>query len=101
MAPLTTWAVVKRDWRRFLPMWLFPIGFLSTALLPGVASHPLEYLFLLDFPLLILCGYPALYGWRHRGITFGQMFVLFAIVPFLIWTALIFGALGFAVVVGV
>jgi hypothetical protein len=92
--PDTLLGIGKRHWRSFLPIWLFPIGFLLTIALPGFASRSREYLFCLDFPMMIICGYLALKPWRSGGITFAQMFFWFAVVPFLIWGSMIFGIFG-------
>jgi hypothetical protein len=80
----------RRYWRSFLPIWLFPVAFLATLAMPGFSTHPRMYFFLFDAPLMGLCAYPALRRWRQGGITFTQMFIWFALVPFLIWGAMIF-----------
>jgi hypothetical protein len=90
----------KRYWRSFLPVWLFPIAFFLTPLLPGYSTHAEEYFFLLAFPLMLMCGYPALRRWREGGITFVQMFFWFAVVPFLIWTSIIVSLFGLAILTG-
>jgi hypothetical protein len=81
----------KRYWRSFLPIWLFPVAFLATLAMPGFSQHSAQYFFLLDFPLMGLCSYPALRLWRQGGLTFAQMFFWFAVVPVLIWATMIFG----------
>jgi hypothetical protein len=86
----------RRHWRSFMPIWLFPIVFLLTVALPGFSSHAGQYFRFLDFPTLLICGYVALKPWRVGGIRFAQMFFWFAVVPFLIWTLLIFGIFGAA-----
>jgi hypothetical protein len=91
----------KRYWRCFLPIWLFPIALLATLAMPGFSTHSTQYFFLLDFPLMGLCAYPALRRWRQRGITLAQMFFWFAIVPVLIWATIIFGIFGLARLLGV
>jgi len=87
----------KRHWPRFLPMWLFPVALLAVPFLPGFENHPGEYFVILVLPALSLCGYPALVGWRSLGITFGQMFFWFALVPFLIWASAIVSIFAFAI----
>jgi hypothetical protein len=89
-------SVGKRYWRSFLPIWLFPIALLATLAMPGFSTHSAQYFFLLDFPLMGLCAYPALRRWRQGGLTFAQMFLWFAIVPVLIWATMIFGIFGLA-----
>jgi hypothetical protein len=89
-------SIGKRYWRSFLPMWLFPIAFLGTLAMPGFATHSTQYFYLVDFPLMGLCAYPAVRVWRRGGVSFTQMFFWFAIVPMLIWASMIFGIFGLA-----
>lgn len=100
MAQDTQPSIGKRYWRCFVPIWLFPVAFLATLVLPGFSTHSAQYLLLLDLPLLCLCAYPALRRWRDGGITFAQMFIWFAIVPVLTWSAMVFGIFGLAYLTG-
>jgi len=49
---------------------------------------------------MIICGYVALKPWRSGGVTFAQMFFWFAVVPLLIWVAMIVGVFGLASLAG-
>jgi hypothetical protein len=53
----TLLGIGRRHWRSFVPIWLFPIAFLSTVALPGFASRAREYFLCFDFPTFLICGY--------------------------------------------
>jgi hypothetical protein len=90
----------RRYWRAFLPIWLFPIGFLSMVWLPGFNSHPAAYLFALAFPLLSVCMYVAGHPYRRKQLSWSQVMLWAAVVPFLIWACLIGGIFAIAFVSG-
>jgi hypothetical protein len=68
--------------------------FFASIFVPASARYPTLFLFAIDFPVLLLCGYQATKPVRDREVTFGQAFLLIILVPFLIWVALIFGLFG-------
>ena len=92
--PLT--AVGRRHWRKFLPMWLFPIAFFSGSFFPGFSKHAGAYFFLLWFPIMGLCFWSAGATYRQRLATLPQVFFWAAVVPLVIWCALIAAVFGLA-----
>jgi len=90
--PLT--AVGRRHWRKFLPIWLFPIALFFGIFFPGFAKHAGAYFLLLWFPVTGLCFWTASGPYRQRLVTFPQVLFWAAVVPFLIWTALIASVFG-------
>lgn len=89
--------VVKRHWRRFLWIWIFPLVFLCTAFVPAFEQYPLAFFVALDLPLLFVCLFMASKPVRKHEVTLGQGMVLIVLVPFLIWASLIFGIFGIAI----
>jgi len=87
-------SVVRAHWKRFVWMWAFPVMFFASIFVPVSARYPTLFLFAIDFPVLLLCGYMASKPVRDREITLGQAFLLIYLVPFLIWVVLIFGLFG-------
>ena len=82
-----------------MPMWLFPIGFFLTIFIPGWATHTRAYT-LLWVPVVFLCTWLANKP-RRRGLaTWSQTVFWGALVPFLIWIALIAAVFGLAYVGG-
>jgi hypothetical protein len=87
-------AVVRAHWKRFAWIWAFPLLFFASIFVPASARYPTLFLYAVDFPVFLLCGYLATKPVRDRQVTFGQGFLLILLVPFLIWIALIFGLFG-------
>jgi hypothetical protein len=75
-------------------MWLFPVAFLGSGLIPLVARDPRSFL-LVVAPLFLFCYYMASRPVRERAMTAGQGMVLIVVAPFIIWIlsiATLFGA---------
>jgi hypothetical protein len=84
----------KRHWRRFLPMWIFPLGFFLSVFLPGFSKHPALYFFGLDMPLFFACSYWARQPLREGRVSRLQFVFLAQLVPFGIWILVVLGFWG-------
>lgn len=84
-------AAVLRHWRRFVPVWLFPVFVFFTPFLPGFREHAVWYV-MLAVGCFVAYSLWAVMTVRRGGITKLQEIVLLAIIPFGIWcsTVLIF-----------
>jgi hypothetical protein len=89
-------AIIRAHWRRFVWMWVFPLAFLATVLVPAFSRSPFAFFLIVDLPVLFLCYYIASKPVRSREITVGQGVILVILVPFVLWAVMIFGLFGIA-----
>ncbi len=81
-------------WRKFLPMWLFPIPLCGVPFLHK-SSDLTKTLFLVALALLLLvCGYVATAPRRQGQATWAQTLFWAAVMPYLIWAVIMLGVLG-------
>jgi hypothetical protein len=86
-------AVGRRYWLKFLPMWLFPVGFFFTRFLPEGSTRPGQYLYLW-VPVVLICLWVANLPRREGAATWFQTMFWATLVPFLIWVGIIAAMIG-------
>ena len=98
MAEITV--VAKHYWKRFLWMWLFPLAFLASLLIPTFPEHPRSFFFAIDLPVFFACYYFASKPVRDGKVTKGQGMILIVLLPFVLWASLIFALFGLVILTG-
>ena len=80
-------------------MWLFPLVFFSSALIPLFERYPAPFLLLVDLPLFLLCFYVASKPMRAGRMTIMDGVLLILVLPFVFWSVLILGVFSGALLV--
>jgi len=80
-------------------MWLFPVGFFLTSLLPGWPTHTAQYT-LLWVLIVAVCLWIAGGPRRKGSATWSQTVFWANLVPFLIWIAIIAAVVGITYAAG-
>lgn len=87
-------SLVRAHWKRFAWMWAFPMLLFSSLLFPAFSQHPLRFFFVVHCPMLTVCAFMASKPIRDGHVPFAKGFVIIAVLPFAIWSVLVFGLLG-------
>jgi hypothetical protein len=99
-APARTVAqAVRRNWRFFLPSWLFPVAFFWSVLLPAFQHHPFTFLCLVAAPVFALAGSLARRPLKSGAVTQPQYIILVFVAPFAFWVCVVGGLWAFVLVV--
>jgi len=93
-------AAFKAHWKQFLWIWLFPFAFFSSVFVPAYSAHPLAFFVVVDAPVFFICSWFASKPVRQRSVTIGQGVAFTILVPVLLWTLLIYGTFGLALLTG-
>lgn len=86
--------IVQRHWRKFLPAWLFPIGYFFSVFIPWVSSYPRAFFIFIALPAYLICARLTLRSLGECPTTRFQSFLLVMVAPFLIWCCVVFGFWG-------
>jgi hypothetical protein len=96
----TNVGALKKHWKRFVWMWMFPPVFLATALVPQFHDHPMAFFLLVDLPLFFVCYFIASKPVRRHEVTARQGVVAIVVLPVAIWASLVFGLFGLIALFG-
>ncbi len=94
-------SLARLHWRKLIWMWIFPLAFLGSVLVPAFSHFPFAFFFGVDLPAFFGCYYMASKPVRRREITAGQGILLIVVIPFIVWATVIFGLFGLARLAGI
>jgi hypothetical protein len=88
--PDDVFAVGRRYWRSFAPLWMAPITVLVAFGVAQRIGHPLLAWWLVAMPLGLWSSIRALRPWASGRIPYRQQVLLGLVVPWLVWIVVMF-----------